>query len=37
MGGISDNEEVDGPEHKFVMKSPLKGKKQLTSVVHFNF
>jgi hypothetical protein len=37
MGGISDNEEVDGPEREFAVKSPLKGKKRLTSAVRFNF
>jgi hypothetical protein len=35
MGGISDEDEIHGLERDFAIKSPLKGKKRLTSEVCF--
>lgn len=33
MGGISDEDEINGPERQYAINSPLKGKKRLTSSV----
>ena len=34
-GGLSDNDEVKGEEREVAIKSPLKGKKRITSEVFF--
>ena len=33
MGGISDEDKINGPERKYAINSPLKGKRRLTSLV----
>jgi hypothetical protein len=35
IGGISDDEELDGPERMFAINSPPKGRKRITSEVMF--